>query len=447
MPRFPETRTTVRQQIGRGLGLLHIASGRVAAPTLTQFDSLDIQHQYARQLEGLYIYIDAGAGNGQTRTVLNATPFSVPSPSRLFIGPAFSSVPSTNSTFELWERLSPADVNKHIDQAIRRAAMHILDGKDEAAIQFDDELRTWGSFERWPDGFTAASAGYSTTLAPDGWTLSGTSAGVARDAAVRYSGRYSAKVLSATSQVAVLTSDDIPNFARFAGESATLKVKVHTTTAARVRAAIADGVGTSYTPYHDGNNGWDGDGGSVLEVTRTIDDSPTKLQMELRIESGASIAANWGKAWLHIGAHVYEFDLPASGTYETGFAYVSEAWMEHDVDGVFNVRIPNSWWSITTGRTPPQIVFERGKVEGIMAAGRQVKLIGQRYARLPSVDTDNLEVPPDYVVAQAMVGCLDALPWDEMTRSKRDRLAADAARILQDVTVAAAPDAWPVEAW
>ena len=167
--------------------------------------------------------------------------------------------------------------------------------------------------------------------------------------------------------------------------------------------------------------------------------------MQLEIQTGGVLTAYWGKVWIEHNGQVYDFDLPVAVSPatadETGFAYVSEVWLESQSrDGEFNVRIPTDFWDIDRDSATPRIVFKRGLIDQLVRSGRQVKLIGQRPARLPAADTDNLEVDPEYVRASAAYRILDQMPWDDMDRSKRDRLSREAEGILQDITSGVYPD-------
>ena len=310
MPVFDETRNTVRQAIGRQTGRM-LGTFAVTAATSGFVDTVDWAIRNADQGTGLGLYVYVGGGLGQSRPTHTSAVLSGTG-ARLYVQPAFTTIPSTNASFELWHGILAVDVNNWIDDAIRQAARRVLDHKEDTSIQLDDQLRHWGSFERWPDGIAAA---------PDGFTLNGTGAAVARESSLVYSGRYSAKLTNQVSQAAYLETDSIPNFAALAGKQATLKAKVYTTTASRVRISLLDGVNTWNSNYHDGNNGWNGDATNPLAIEAvTLALNPTQLKVQLRIESGAAISVYWGKVWLAVGDHIYEWDLPQSGSVETAFA-------------------------------------------------------------------------------------------------------------------------------
>lgn len=397
----------------------------------------DVKRQMAREAlaEGIHIYVATGGGAGQARTIISLSTFTQGTGIYLHPQLNFSPAPSTDASFELWRTILPVNVNGMIDDSIRRVAKKFLQHKEDSSIHMGDPLRHWGSFERWPDG---------AALAPDGFTLTGTNATVARESVIKYSGRYSAAVTNGASQTAYLESDNIPGWPKFAGEVVSIRAKVYVTTANRVRLQLLDGVDTNSGTYHPGTGGWE-----EIEIANiTVNAGATQLQLRLTTDTGTAITAYWGKAWMEHDGKVYDFELPASGTTETAFAYISEVWAESLIaPGEFNERVPNEFWDIDGDSTTRRIIFKRGLIDQYVAPGRGVKLVGQRHARLPTADTDNLEVDPEYVRRQASVYVMDSLPWTDTDRSRRDRLSRDAEQLLQEITTAVYPDAAFVEAF
>jgi len=447
MPTASLSRSDVRQAIGRTIGLLY--GGRTYSVTSATtaggsgagwLNIVDLPIANADELDGYGLYIASGGGLGQARTVvslLNTSPAGIPSGSRLYPDRAFAPVPSTNAALEIWRAGNADVVNEFIADAIRSVGHRLLQHKEDAAIQLDDALGAWGSFERWPSGSSSA---------PLGWTLNGAGAAVAREGTVVYSGRHAAKVTNQAATAAYLETDNLPNYGGLAGKSITVYAKCFTATASRARIAIDDGVAQTYSSYHDGATGWDGNGGTILSATQTISGSPTKLTIQVRTESGDAINVYWGKVWVDAGEHIYEYNLPESDTGETGFAYISEVWLENEaVDGVFDKRLTTDYWDINRDVSPRRLVFRKGMVERWLRAGRQVRVIGQRFPRVPAADTDIIEVSPEYVRAATSVMLIDSMPYDEGSRSRRDRLENYARRFEESVASAPYPDSVAVE--
>ena len=445
MPMYPESRNSVRQSIGSQLNLMvgrrtyTVTDGSTAS---ARMEDLIIRDSSMGQ--GLELYVASGGGAGQARTVVSTTPFVAGTGSIVVPHVPFSTAVSTDSAIELWRGIEASAVNGFIDDAIRNSSRRMLQPKEDYAIQLGDPLRHWGSFERWPLGAAAA---------PSGWTLTATGGSVAREASLVFSGRYSALVTNGNGETAYLESDNIPDFAQFAGLVVSVKAEVYTTTGARVRLQLLDGVTTHNGELHDGLGGWNGTAGEPIKIDQvTLSDALTQLKVRCTTLTGTVVTAYWGKVWMETGIGVYEFDLPAaispSVGDETGFAYISDVFVESPTSpGTFNIRVLNEFWDIDGDSSTRRIVFVKGKIDQYVTFGRQVKLVGQRYARLPASDTDNLEVDPEYVRLRTMYSVMDSLPWDEMDRSRRDRFDREAQAKLADITTAIAGDSVPVEAF
>ena len=140
-------------------------------------------------------------------------------------------------------------------------------------VQFQN-LLTNGDFESW-------SAGSSS--APDGFTLSGAGAAVAREGTTVKRGSYSAKVTRAGTDCHL--SRDVVAAAGGTGYIAvrtfTFGAWLFATAPNRVRLRVDDGVSVSYSAYHTGGSTWE-----WLTLTSTLAASPTKLEAGLRVDSG-----------------------------------------------------------------------------------------------------------------------------------------------------------------
>lgn len=130
-------------------------------------------------------------------------------------------------------------------------------------------LIDWGGFESW-------SAGVSS--APDGWTLTGAGASIAREATTKKIGDYAAKLTrGGTNCYISLTLSDYEDYK---GKTVKLGVWVNTSIANAVLLTIDDGVGTTDSSNHTGGGGWE-----WLTVTRNIDASATKIEIMLKINT------------------------------------------------------------------------------------------------------------------------------------------------------------------
>lgn len=122
-----------------------------------------------------------------------------------------------------------------------------------------------GNFESWSAG---------TTSAPDGWTLTGTGASVARDGTYYKVDNYSCKLTYGSTNCYLRhTLDD---YMRYVGRQLTLGVWAKTAATSKVKLQIADDQGFDYSSYHTGGNTWE-----WLTVTRLIDSSAVAIVCDL----------------------------------------------------------------------------------------------------------------------------------------------------------------------
>jgi hypothetical protein len=134
-----------------------------------------------------------------------------------------------------------------------------------------------GDFELWSNGASAA---------PDGWTLSGSGASVAREASIIKLGTYSVKLTRGGTDCQVYNSNysTIPilgkGIAYWQGRTITYNCWVYATVATTTRLHISDGIGNSYSSYHTGNSTW-----QLLTVTRTIDAGATGILVNLVVRT------------------------------------------------------------------------------------------------------------------------------------------------------------------
>ena len=155
-----------------------------------------------------------------------------------------------------------------------------------------------GSFESWSAG---------TSVAPDGWTLTGAGAAVARIATagnVQYGQAavtVTAALNTATDLAQSITVSTTLNTA-LRGPFVTFSCKVKCSTASRVFLKVDDGIGTTSSSNHSGGGGWE-----TLTVTRDVDDAATKVECSLEISSGASISATFDGAMLTTSQTAVEF--------------------------------------------------------------------------------------------------------------------------------------------
>jgi hypothetical protein len=168
-----------------------------------------------------------------------------------------------------------------------------------------------GNFESWSAGASAA---------PDGWTLSGAGASVAREASTIKIGTYSAKVTRSGAQTylgkAIHTDKGI---AYWKGRTVTLGMWVYATVADRAKIEITDGVGGGASTFHTGDSTW-----QWLTATRTIDASADQLTLYCSVLT-ADTSAYFDGAMCVEGSSAFAFSpKPAEyleGTWTMGVSF------------------------------------------------------------------------------------------------------------------------------
>ena len=163
-------------------------------------------------------------------------------------------------------------------------------------------------------GVESFSAG--TTSAPDGWTLSGAGATIARNTTSGQiqEGLASCNVTAALNTVTRLSqtiSVSATQNTRLRGRDVVLSARVLASTAARVSVELDDGVATAITSLaHTGSGLFE-----TLAVTITLDAAATQVKVSLLISSGASMTATIDAIKLEEGATATAFTPNANDTF------------------------------------------------------------------------------------------------------------------------------------
>jgi len=175
-----------------------------------------------------------------------------------------------------------------------------------------------GSFESWSQG---------TTQAPDGWLL--TSATVSRDTTNVHLGQAAAAITVSTGTGNLRQPLPSWQVSHLKGHSLTFCAWVKTSTTSKVKLNLADGVGSTASPYHSGSGSW-----QMLTVTRTVDANATTVEAQIAFDGAATATVDCVN--LNEGPMPFDFsphpadpflvprNIPTSGTVSTtSTAYVA----------------------------------------------------------------------------------------------------------------------------
>ena len=145
------------------------------------------------------------------------------------------------------------------------------------AEQFHNALPN-GDFESWSAGGLEA---------PDGWTLAGSGARIARSTSVVKHGRYAAALTgrSANCDLRRSLTSDLGGLTYVRGRTFTLGGWVYATVPNRARLELGDGVTTAVSAYHSGTSGWE-----WLTATIAVDSGAPLLLGLCKLKQGDTTA-------------------------------------------------------------------------------------------------------------------------------------------------------------
>jgi len=157
-----------------------------------------------------------------------------------------------------------------------------------------------GSVESWASG---------TTSVPDGWTLTGAGATIARNTTNVQRDLASVDVVAAlntaTDLAQSLTISATQN-THLRGKYVTFSAQVKVGADDRAFLRIDDGIATKDSPFHVGDGIF-----RNLSVTKLIDASATKIECSCEIASGAAITATFDAMMLNEGIGPTAFNINA----------------------------------------------------------------------------------------------------------------------------------------
>lgn len=418
-------------EIASFLGDLVVDGTATAGDANTITDTVNLTQAADDDLKGRWVSIHTGTAIGDQRNILSSSA----SADSLDADAAWSATPDTSSKYIVTRNWRPRQYLDAVASAVRRVIKdHLvplddLDGNIHELITTNDLLCTDGNgngqMEVWTNG---------AAQAPDGWTIGGAGAAVARISTsneVRR-GKYSARLTSNGSALAQLTQD-IKHFERYQGKTVTMRAWVLTNTTARTLLRIADGVTTSTVAGSAAAGVWE-----ELSLEFTINENPTQLQIDFETTAGGAVVSHWDDVRLiSDGVTIYSYDLPSRLMY---LLDVREALGSGSAgtqaEDAYGMALGRRSYFIERGANPT-LNFINGYY--IPSRNHKLRLSGQAHPALitnsvpATAWAETVEVNPEYVKAYARWYLLNSLLPEEFTdqwrlairEARSDYLAAE----------------------
>ena len=385
------------------LGALEI-SGTADSGSSTTLVSTLLVHPNDDDLNDYQLYIYDGTGQGQKRNIDDFTA----SADRVTVV-AGATLDST-SKFAILKPGWDADrIIRGINAAIRSVrSLHRL-REDNTHLVVNDMLSHYGpgdgAMEGWDNGASSA---------PNGYTLFGTGAAVARESTIIHgsdrSHLYSAKLTSNGSAEAGLRFS-VPDYARWADKSFSVKCWIYANTSTRVYLRMLDGTTTTTSDAITTINAWQ----EITIGTTAVASAPSKLDFELYITAGGAVIAYFDD---HIviseSETLREYEIPAN------IVEIGDVMVESDTTGQYLEVLANTrqaqMWRVGGSDATPRLVINDGTARvpntgrfmpredtliprGIVALvnGRHLRLVSMSAPAVTTSDDDNLPINPNFV--------------------------------------------------
>ena len=411
------TRTSIIVDAARKSGLLAREGKATAGAAGTIADTEYLVHATDNDLKGYEVYIHTGTGIDQDPRRASA---STSSSSLMTVTPNFDVTPDNTSEYLVFSP-SPVFVSRFIkdgiDAAIRRIRKRFLLSKTNMEYVAQDLLWGYGSMQRWTAGASAA---------PDGITLAGTGAAVARSTIIPNQLKYSAQLTSNGTASASL-SRSVTQYAQYNEMTASFYGWIRSDTASRVTLSVTDGVTTKTSDALVPTNTWYeiGPGKDINLDALNISANPKELTASLNISSGGAVVAIASDLRLILNGRSFQrYELPATNGY--GSELTSFQW----IHSILVEDFAGSWtWNKELSISPKHIkvVDEEGtrflyilRTDFTGFAGRRLLIMGQEGPALITSNAGTTSVDSEYLSSYAAWYTLRSLP--EKTTAQRETM-------------------------
>ena len=399
-------------EVSRLCGYLQNQGPATAGSTTSLTDATNAQTPTANVnlIKGQYLYVWGGTSAGTAKEINAYGTIGV------FGWTAAATAPDSTST---WVRLTknPRRILDAIDAVTRQAAFQQAIPVVSDSIITNNLLECYGAMEGWSSG---------TAVAPDGWTLSGSGAAVARDAgsAARHmQGNYQASLTPGSGAVGILSRTIPMRLVRLCtGKSVRIRgfFAANAASDAVVRLISRDSgatdTNTDRTSTYTGSNVEDIDDISTASIN--LPDPVTRLEVQLRGVANAS-AMQFDAVFVG-GPPIRDYDILPELIGIASPIYMESDWAKGD----YNIRLHygDTWRlrrkdvGISGETTNRGIIFNTD-----LPPGRNLRMNAYRAPDIQATTTSNVEPNPEWLSRAAARRLLEE---DYPTEGSQARLSS-----------------------
>ena len=347
---------------------------------------------------GKFLYVFGGTSIGTIRELIDYATLGI----YTWVGAA--TAPDTTSTWIL-VKVNPNLILDAIASVTRMGAFLQAQPYVSEAIVTNNLLHHYGAMEEWAAG---------TSSAPDGWTLGGAGAAVARSTTAIRQGLYSASLTPGAGAAGTLTRT-LPNemLRLLDSQSLTLLGFMANTTAADaiVRVTTTNSAGTATNTDRTSTYASDRleDLRDISQASISVPDNVVSVAVQLR--GIAAAAACYFDDIILYGPRLYDYDLPA-----TLIGMEPTIWMETDY-GNHRFTLPlvyNHDWHLIKrdGSTARTLHFTKA-----LPSARHLRINGVRAPDVQTTVGSNVEPNPEWLALSAAVNLVRSQPFSDEQRA------------------------------
>jgi len=441
----------LRYEILEALGLLVVAGTATGGSSTTLVDTGRLTFPNNDDLNGFWVYIHDGTGEGQERLI---TDF-VASTDTITVAPAWGTNAASGSEYIVTRFFSAHEVDRAIDATLARYGSRVAVPWEDHSLGanniFSDpdaasDISATGRQQNWQFDF------WDTQHVPNDWTLTNSNSDE-EEAGLLFGGNRRVLKLQNTGSSAGSATISVTNWHKYVGTRVRLWGPVVAGTASRAFIRIDDGVATTDSSDHSGDQSKE-----MLDTGwHTVSDNATQLVFSYQISSGSQITIYCGPLFPQWEYMIEEYIIPQGFTVledvEVEFTYQS-AMRDY---GKYRLLHPDDWEVLRgpgldrrvrddSGRGQDTNLHPRLRLKTRLPAPARLRLRGLGYGQLLApaattvggVGSTNYEglspvVAPEFVKAAVMRRLNGRIP-EMMRRVSQNELLFDEDRLLRQYT-------------